>query len=119
VPRNEAQRRTALIKTAVFEWAELECAGRHEHDGTQGPAIGHQPVRLPHDQMEPGIEQMRGDAEGTPDEQITGDQQKDEGVPVGPRRCHPFEAVQQRQCRRQHHSRGHQQPPARIEQAGQ
>ena len=96
VPRNKAERRAALIETAVFEPAKLECPRRDQHDGTQDPAIDYQPGRLPHNRMERGIKQMRGDAKGTSDQQIAGDQQQDEAMPVRPCRCQPLEPAQQR-----------------------
>jgi hypothetical protein len=65
------------------------------------------------------IERMRHHAEREPDEQIAGDEKRDQQAPIAARRGQPVKAMQQRQHGGQHHCRDHQQPAASIEQTRQ
>jgi len=56
---DKSERRAAFIEAAVFEAAELEEAGEGKDRRSDGPAVQHEPVRLPHAGMEGGVEEMR------------------------------------------------------------
>ena len=65
--------------------------------------------------MHGGIEEMRGNPEAGPHREIAGNQQPHQRGVIAPGLHHAVEQAEQRQCRRQHHRRDHQQPAAGIE----